>query len=151
MTLQRVFPKRVYDPWSDLRSLQEEINRLFDFDGNSVTGLFDRNATPAVDVVEGDDQVQVLCELPGVNLKDLEVTVTGNVLTIKGEKKLDRTAKDGGNYRQEMWEGSFQRTISLPETVDGAQASAEMKDGILALRVPKREEAKPKQISVTIH
>ena len=151
MMLQRVFPKRVYDPWADMRSLQDQINRLFDVDEPMVPGLFDRNVSPAVDVIEAADQVQVLCELPGIDLKDLDVSVTGNVLTIRGEKKIDRKGKDNGSFRQEIWEGSFQRTLSLPETIDGGQANAEMRDGILSIVIPKREEAKPKQISVKIN
>lgn len=150
MTLQRVIPRRIADPWADMRSLQEQINQLFDFDTPWVPGIFDRSVSPAVDMTENDQAVEILVEIPGIELKELDLSITGNVITIKGEKKLDRKAKDAGSVRQEIWEGSFQRTLSLPDSVDSSKAEAELKDGILKVMVPKREDAKPKQISVKI-
>jgi len=150
MTLQRVIPRRLSDQWTDVRSLQEQINQLFDFDTPWVPGIFDRSVSPAVDMTENQESVEILVEIPGIELKDLDLSITGNVLTLKGEKKLDRKERDGGLVRQEIWEGTFQRTLSLPDSVDGAQAQAELKDGILKIILPKKEEAKPKQISVRV-
>ena len=138
------------DPWRDYERLRDEINDLFDFDqeyGNR--GLFDRHVSPALDVVEGSDHFTIVCELPGIEQKDMEISITGNVLTIKGERKADAGDKDEKVYRKESWTGTFQRTISLPMTVDAdKKVEAVLENGVLTLSLPKKEEAKPKQISV---
>lgn len=141
----------MYDPWAGFRTLQDEINDLFDIDRfPTSTGLFDRNLSPAIDLVEGEQSFTVRCELAGIDKKDLDLTVTSNVLTIKGEKKDRKDDKKINYFKKECWTGSFQRTISLPDTADTGKISAEMKDGILTITLPKKEEAKPKQISVKI-
>jgi HSP20 family protein len=83
-------------------------------------------------------------------MKDLEVNIANNVLTIKGEKKDSREVKDAKVYRQESWFGSFQRTLSLPDIVDPDKIEAVMKDGVLKITLPKKEEVKPKQIAVKV-
>jgi HSP20 family protein len=140
------------DPWRDFERLRDEINGLFDFDQDYETrGLFDRHVSPALDVVEGRDHFTIMCELPGIDQKDVELSITGNVLTIKGERKADNEKKDEKIYRRESWTGNFQRTISLPRTVDAEKkVDARLENGILTLTLPKREEAKPKQISVNV-
>ena len=140
------------DPWRDFERLRDEINDLFDFDQDYETrGLFDRHVSPALDVIEGGDHFTVLCELPGIDHKDVELSITGNVLTIKGERKAENEKKDEKVYRRESWTGNFQRTISLPLTVDAEKkVDARLENGILTLTLPKREEAKPKQISVNV-
>jgi HSP20 family protein len=85
-----------------------------------------------------------------VELKDLDLSIANNVLTIKGQKKDERESKDAKVYRQESWAGSFQRTLSLPNTVDPEKIEAVMKDGVLTVVLPKKEEVKPKQITVKI-
>ena len=140
-----------YDPWDDFRSLQNEINDLFNTDRYpSSTGLFDRNASPAVDVVEGDHEFTILCELPGMEQKDVDVSIASNVLTIKGSRNEDSRSGEGKYYRRETWSGSFQRTLSLPVSVDVDKVGAELKEGILRIVLPKKEEAKPKQIAVKV-
>lgn len=139
------------DPWTQLASLQDEINSLFNYDHfPTAAGLFDRNVSPAMDVIENDETMTLICELPGVNEKDIEVTLTSNVLTIKGEKKSSRERKSGKFLKQETVEGSFQRTLSLPATVSGENIEAHMENGLLKVVIPKKEEAKPRQISVAI-
>jgi HSP20 family protein len=151
MAIVRWKDRDLVDPWAELRSIQEEINNLFDLDRfPATTGLFDRNFSPAIDVVEGKNEIFVACELPGLEQKDIDVSIASNVLTIKGEKKNEREEKRGKIYRKESYSGSFQRTLPLPATVDSEKVSAEFKDGILTITLPKKEEAKPKQISVTI-
>jgi HSP20 family protein len=141
----------VYEPAVDFDRLQDEINKLFDFDrGPSMTGLYDRVLSPAIDVVESPENFTVTCDLPGVDMKDLDVSIANNVLTIKGEKKEEKSAKETKVYRRESWTGSFQRTLSLPNTVNPDKIEAVMSEGVLKITLPKREEVKPKQIAVKI-
>jgi len=90
----------------------------------------------------------VRCDLPGVKLDDLELTVASGVLTLKGEKKLPERNERSRVYREEIWAGRFQRTISLPGEVDAEKVTADLADGVLAVALPKREESKPRQITV---
>ena len=151
MALIRWKDRDLTDPWAELRNIQEEINSLFDLDRFPVTtGLFDRSVSPAIDVAEGTADFTVTCELPGLEQKDIDVTIASNVLTIKGQRKNEWEEKRGKVYRKESWSGSFQRTLPLPTSVDGEKIKAELKDGILTITLPKREEAKPKQIAVNV-
>jgi HSP20 family protein len=144
-------PADVYDPFRELRKLQNDINDLFTFDRFPGTeGLFDRNFSPALDVTENANDYTVRAEVPGLEEKDIDVSIASNVLTIRGEKKGEKEAKDAKFFRKETWSGSFQRTLPLPVPVDAAHIQAELKDGILTVVLPKREEAKPKQISVNV-
>jgi len=141
----------LYNPWDEMRRLQDEINELFDFgDFPTRTGLFDRNMSPALDVVENENEFVVNCELPGMTEKDIDVSLASNVLTLKGKKSDEREVKNGTYYRKESQSGSFQRTLPLPSKVDADNIRAEMHDGILTISIPKTEEAKPKQISVEV-
>jgi HSP20 family protein len=152
MALVKWDNKDLYDPWASLRSLQDEINDLFNLDRfPSTTGLFDRrSSSPAIDVIEGANDLTVTCELPGMDQNDIDVSIASNVLTIKGTKRDDREEKKEKFYRKESWSGSFQRTLPLPGTVDIDKINADFKDGILTVKLPKKEEAKPKQITVKI-
>ena len=141
----------LYDPWNDFRSLQSEINNLFELDRfPTSTGIFDRSVSPAIDVIENEHEYTVNCEIPGMEQKDIDVSIASNVLTIKGEKKTEQESKDGKYYKKETWSGSFQRTLPLPGSVDSGKISAKLKDGVLTVLLPKKEEAKPKQISVNV-
>jgi len=143
-------PERRRDPFD---VLQNEINRLFDrdpMDFGREPALFDEGFAPAIDVSETDNNVEIRCDLPGVRKDDIDISVSGNLLTIKGEKQDEKEEKESTYYRRESWNGSFQRTVSLPESVDADKAKAEMRDGILHLTMPKREEEKRKQIKVDV-
>lgn len=142
--------RRELDPVGELDRLQNEINRLFDPDYGANGGLLDRAVSPALDVVEDDDTFTVYMDLPGVEEKDVDVSIASNVLTIKGTKQLPELGEDVKIYRQEEWEGSFQRTLSLPHGVDTQKVQARMKNGVLTVTLPKREETKPKQIKVDV-
>ena len=145
------YPWDKNDPWADFKNLQDEINDLFNIDRYpEATGLFDRSISPAIDVLEEDHQFTVICELPGLNQKDLDVSIASNILTIKGEKKDENINKKGKYYKKESWTGNFQRTLSLPASVDPEKISAQLTDGILTITLPKKEEAKTKQITVNI-
>jgi HSP20 family protein len=149
MDLIKWRPSEVFDPMTELDRMREEFDRFFGLEP-MISGLFDRVKSPAIDVVEKDDAFVVTCDLPGVEMKDLEVNIANNVLTIKGEKKDSREVKDAKVYRQESWFGSFQRTLSLPDIVDPDKIEAVMKDGVLKITLPKKEEVKPKQIAVKV-
>ncbi len=141
----------LYDSWSDLERPQDKINALFDIDKYPMTGgLFDRKFSPAVDVVENDHDYVIVCELPGLKQEDIDVSIASNVLTIKGSKKDGKQEKGDKYYRKETWSGSFQRTLSMPSLVDAEKIQADLKDGILKIMLPKKAEAKPKQITVNV-
>lgn len=149
MALVRWKNKDLYDPWANLKSIQNEINDLFDIDRPpTTTGLFDRSVSPDIDVIEGEQNFTVFCELPGLDPKDVDVSVASNVITIKGEKKGEKEEKQGRFFKKESWSGAFQRTLPLPSSVDVEKIEATLKDGILTVTLPKKEEAKPKQITV---
>ena len=138
------------DPMNEFDRLQDEINKLFDWNYPENRGLFDRSLSPAVDLVENENEIILVCDLPGIKKDDLDLSISRNVITIKGEKK-NELKKDGRKtFRNETWSGTFQRTISLPETVDPEKVDASMKDGVLTVKVARREEVKPRQISVNV-
>jgi HSP20 family protein len=104
--------------------------------------------TPLVDVEEREDEVVIHAELPGMKKKDIDVAVENNVLTIRGEKKMERRNGDGDCYRSERFFGKFERSFSLPATVVAEKAGAEFKDGVLTITLPKKEEARSRKISI---
>ncbi len=105
---------------------------------------------PPLDVEEEKDAFLISLELPGMKKEDVQVTLQGSVLTIRGEKKQEQKNKEADYYCRECVQGSFQRIIELPATVEAKQIDAKFHDGILTIRLPKSEEAKPKQIEVKV-
>jgi HSP20 family protein len=152
MALIRWSPTRdLWDPFSSLAEIQDEMNRLFDTSlRRTGTGPFDGAFVPAIDVVEEKDNFLVRADLPGLSKDDVSVTLQDNYLTIKGEKKHETETKETNYYRKERVHGSFTRTIELPSSVDAKKIDAQFKDGVLQVRLPKTEEAKPKQIEVKV-
>ncbi len=151
MAITRWKKEKTYDPWAEFKSLQDEINELFNIDRYPAsTGLFDRNASPSVDIIEDEHSFSVFCELPGLEKEDIDVSIASNVLTVKGSKNGEKSDEDGKYYKKESWSGTFQRTLPLPVSVDAEKISAELKDGILKLVLPKKEEVKPRQIAVNV-
>lgn len=131
-----------------LSSFQDEFNRLFDefFGGFGLapSGTFGRESgafVPQVDVVEGDKEMRVSAELPGLDEKDVEVTLSNNVLTISGEKKEEKEKRGKNYYRMERSYGSFQRSISVPLEVDTDKVEATFKQGVLTITLPKTAAA----------
>ena len=139
-----------WEPARDLASMEiERLNRMFtDFYGDA----FSRSAwVPAVDIYETEAHEVVLkAELPEMKREDISVTFENGVLTLKGERKFEQEAKKENYHRVERRYGTFSRSFTLPNTVDPSRISAAYKDGILTIRLPQREEAKPKQIDVNI-
>ncbi len=137
------------DPLLEFETLQEEINRLFEGSRQpEPRGIYERSFSPAIDVVENADSFGILCDLPGVELKDVEISVTGGIVTLKGEKKRAGEHGDRRDMRGDFSGGKFQRTVQLPLAIDPDRVEAVLKDGVLRIILPKREELKPRQISV---
>jgi len=107
--------------------------------------------SPAVDIAEHDDQYVVKMELPGVSKEEVKITLESNILTVRGEKKQEKETKKENYHRIERSYGSFQRSFTLPTTVKNDKIDASFKDGILNIKLPKAEEAKPKQIEVKVN
>lgn len=142
------------DPFLELESLQREMNRLFDFSlarqPDAETTFLAGQWAPAVDMYDSKDNILVKADLPGLKKEELEVSVENNQLIIKGEKKKDSEVKEPNSYRTERFYGRFYRMIPLPVHVDTTKISAAYQDGVLELTLPKKEEAKPKQIKIDI-
>ena len=140
-------------PFQELATVQDRMNRLFkDVYGHGHDHAMTRGAwVPPVDIYEGGDHELIIkAELPAMTREDIEVTVENNTLTLRGEKKLDESVTDEQYHRVERSSGSFSRSFTLPATVDVARISADYKDGVLTVKLPFREEAKPKQIKVDV-
>ena len=139
-----------WEPARELASMEiDRLNRMFsDFYGEA----FSRSAwVPPVDIFETDEHEVVLkAELPEINREDISVTFENGVLTLKGERKFEQETKQENYHRVERRHGSFSRSFTLPNTVDASRISAAYKDGVLTVRLPQREEAKPKQINVNV-
>jgi HSP20 family protein len=141
------------DPLNFLNRFQEDWDRFFGWKGFPETaGLFDRSDSPAVDVVETEEDCTVWAEIPGLDRKDIELSIAANVLTLKGEKKdPSKDKKDRDRlYRDETWTGTFQRSLSLPDSIDPDKATAEFRDGVLKVTMKKKAEHKPRQIPVAV-
>jgi HSP20 family protein len=145
-----------WEPFRDLASLQERMNRLFDesFKGINRTTeddwLLGGTWAPAVDIFEQEGNIVLKAELPGIDLKDVDIRLENNVLTLRGERKVDNEVKRESFHRIERAYGTFARSFTLPSTVDQQNIKADYKDGVLKVVLPKREEAKPKQITIDI-
>ncbi|OGP53500.1 MAG: hypothetical protein A2Y65_10770 [Deltaproteobacteria bacterium RBG_13_52_11] len=140
-----------WEPLKDLMALQERMNKLFD--ETFSRGTQDQEAgvwSPAMDIMEKGDEIILKMEIPEVDQKDLDIKVEGNVLTIKGERRIEEGTKREDYHRLERPYGRFSRSFSLPNTVDQGKVKAGHKDGILRVVLPKKEETKPKQIKVEV-
>jgi HSP20 family protein len=141
-----------YSPFVDtddfpvgLRLFQDSVNRLFS----------DQTATrpwaPSVDILETDNELVMKADIPGVNLKDIDIRIENGTLTLKGERKFEREDKNKGFHRQERSYGSFVRYFTLPDTVDSENVKADYQGGVLTVTLPKKEVAKPKSIKVQVN
>ena len=141
-----------WDPFRDLNSLQERMNRLFE-DANRGWRADEPSATtswsPAVDIYETESEIIVQAEVPGMERKDIELTLENNVLTLKGERRFEKEGKDENYHRIERSYGSFSRAFSIPAMVDEKVIKADYKEGVLAIILPKKEKARAKQINIT--
>lgn len=138
-----------WDPFRELARVQEEMSRAL---GNE--RLFHSGEsvgwTPACDIYEDGEEIVVRAELAGVEPKDVDIRFENGVLTLKGERKLDKEEQRQNYHRVELAYGTFTRTFSLPATIDTDRIRAESKDGVLLIHLPKKSEAKPKSIQVVV-
>jgi len=136
-----------WSPWRELESMQRHLSRVLD-DSNLALGMEEGHWLPAVDIRETADAIVVHAELPGIDKKDVKVDVKDGVLTISGERKYEKDVKDENVHRIERSYGSFSRSFSLPTHVDVNKVEARLEDGVLKVRLPKTETARPKSIDV---
>ena len=141
-----------YRPMRDLFDMRSEMNRLFDGFFRGFPTVNERLATygPDVDIKETDDGVLVSIEIPGMEQKDIKLTVRENVLTLRGEKKREEEVKNADYLVSERTFGSFERSFTLPTNIQADKVTATYKNGILDIVLPKAEEAKPKEITVKV-
>jgi len=138
-----------WNPVLDFARLQDEVTRLLD--GTLGVRTEASSWTPAVDVFEDAEGITFKFELPEVDPKDVDVRLEDGTLTVRGERKLEREDKREGYHRIERSYGVFARSFTLPATLDSEKVTAEQKNGVLRIFVPKRAEAKPKSISVKVN
>ena len=137
-----------WEPYRELARLQDEVSRLFDdrvYRTSESVGW-----TPACDIYEDEESVTLRFELAGVEAKDVDVRFENGVLTVKGERKLDKEENRANYHKIERSYGTFTRSFSLPGTLDPERIKAEAKNGVLAITLPKKAEAKPRAIQVKV-
>jgi HSP20 family protein len=135
---------------ADLRRLTDQV--FGEFFGRTSFGMASAEGlwSPMVDIYENKDGIRLTAELPGVKQGDIQVSIEGDTLTLKGERKRETEVKEDQYYRIERSYGKFQRTVLLPSVVDPGQVKASYRDGVLEIQLPKKEEAKPKEIKVEV-
>jgi len=140
-----------FEPFRGIVTLQEQLNRLFNDDiertgeNSSLTAW-----APAVDIYETEHELVVKADLPDIDPKDLDIRVENNILTLRGERKFESKVAEDKYLRVERTYGSFSRSFSLANTVNSEAIKADYLNGVLTLSIPKREEAKPKQIRINV-
>ena len=141
------------DPFREFAQWQDRINRAFtEGYGRSDEGLLTSGSwVPPVDIFQnGDHEVVLKVELPDMSREDIDITVDNGTLTLKGEKKLPSEVKEEQFHRIERRYGAFSRSFSIPQTVDATKVAADYKNGVLTVRLPLREDSKPRQIKVDV-
>ena len=141
-----------WDPFRELNVVQDRLNRIFGDIHRTSDDVLARGAwLPPVDIFDnGQHELVIKAELPGLERDAIELTIENNTLTVRGEKKQAAEVREEQFHRVERTYGSFSRTFALPPTVDAARVSADYKNGVLTIRLPLREEVKPKQIKVDV-
>ena len=142
-----------WDPYRELNTLQDRMNRLFNASFSNEgrdESLATSGFAPAVDVYEDEHNITLKIEVPGIDEKDIDVRVENNILSVHGERKIEKEEKEENYRRIERQYGSFTRTFTLPNTVDTESASANYDKGVLKVTLAKKAEAKPKQIKVNV-
>jgi HSP20 family protein len=148
-----------WDPTRELDSLQSEMNRLFSSffetpvrpgNGNGGTTTVARRWIPAMDLVETDEHFILKADLPGMTEDDVTIELENNVLTVAGERKTEHEEKHEGYYRLERATGAFSRALTLPEGIDPEAVNASFDNGVLEVRIPKPEQAKPRRVQIGV-
>ena len=140
-----------FDPFRDLKTLQDEVNRLFSANFSRSFGEegFTRGAwAPSVDIYENKDEIILEAELPGMSREDFELTIENNILTLRGERRFEKKDETDNYHRVERAYGQFSRSFTLPQTVSPEGATAEYKNGVLRVVLHKREEVKARRIEI---
>jgi HSP20 family protein len=140
-----------WDPFRDLVSLREKMNRLFE-DAVTARGeerdMIASTWAPSVDIYETENAIIMNAEVPGIDEKDIEIKIEDNTLTIKGERKFEKETKEENYHRIERSYGSFYRSFTIPRHVDQDKINAEHDNGVLRITMPKTPESKPKTVKV---
>jgi HSP20 family protein len=143
--------KRV-DPFQELMGIQDRMNQLFrgNFSGYNNEDIASGAWTPAVDIYETPETIQMTFEVPGVNQQDIKVNLENNLLVVTGERRLEHEDKHEGYHRIERNYGAFSRSFTLPSTIDPNQVNAVFEQGLLRLTLPKRPETQPRAIEIKV-
>lgn len=144
MSIVRYNPFATYDPFPGLRAFEDTMNKLFAVEPNG------RPWVPAADILETENALIVKADVPDVKFEDIDVRMENGTLTLKGERKFEKTDEKGGYHRIERAYGSFERSFTLPDTVDAEHVKAEYAHGVLTVTLPKKEIAKPRQVKVEV-
>jgi HSP20 family protein len=151
---KRLNPRHLLTPFEDMERWVEDFfprswlrQHRFEWPAGNLTTAFE-GRMPKVDLIDRDDEVFIKAELPGIDKKDIEVSMTGNTITIKGSSKKEEKEEKGDYYRCEISQGSFSRSMSLPAEVNIDKSQAKFKDGVLELTLPKTESTKRRNIKV---
>ena len=142
-----------WEPFREFSPMQDRLNRLFRESYNPERpeeALTTTSLAPPVDIYEDEHNITLKIEVPGIDEKDIDVRIEGNTLTVHGERKLEKEEKEENFRRVERHYGSFTRSFTLPGSVDPGQVSADYDKGVLKIKLPKKAEAKPQQIKVSI-
>ena len=132
--------------WQEMDQLQREMNRLFD--ASSKGRVYNSPSYPAINIWTNEDGQVISAEMPGVHPDDIDIDVTGDALSISGERKPDEIAKEAHYHRRERSYGLFSRTVQLPFMVDTNKVEASFKNGVLLINLPRAEADKPKKIAI---
>ena len=141
-----------YNPWQEMNSLQRQLNRLFDdaLTSDNWGDFSNLSKVPAAELTEKDDALHLKLEVPGMEAKDLDIQVMADRVAISGERKSETKSEENGRTRSEFRYGKFQRVIPLPARIQNTNVTADYKDGILNLTLPKSEEEKNKVVKVSL-
>lgn len=149
----RVPSLNTMDPFAEMADLRRMTDQVFgEFFGRTPSEMASAEGlwSPMVDIYETKDGIRLTAELPGIKQEDIHLSIEGDTLTLKGERKHEMDVKEDQYYRIERSYGNFQRSILLPSVVDASQVKATYRDGVLEVQLPKKEEAKPKEIKVEV-
>jgi len=140
-----------WDPFRDMVTLREKMNRLFEdvFTGRSEDKELSASTwAPAVDIFETENELIMTAEVPGIDEKDIEIKIEDNTLSLKGERKFEKETKEENFHRIERSYGSFYRAFTLPNSIDPEKIQAEHENGVLKITMPKRQERKPRKVKI---
>lgn len=143
MAIIKYSPFTDFEPFPSLKSFEDTMNRLF-------AEPSARPWMPPVDIAETENELVVKADVPDVRFEDIQVNLENDTLTLKGQRKFEKASEKGGYHRIERSYGSFERSFTVPNTVDAEHVKADYKNGVLTVTLPKKESAKPRKINVEV-